>query len=110
MVASSSSFHTPIHQLYILNPSKLTFKIPDPRFLPIRSLGFFFFFLEALVLKLRLTFCFSALSYLPSILTGLALAREVMSWTAHFQATLSLPDPGSLPASREPLTTPQCAF
>ena len=40
MVASSSSFHTPIHQLYILNTSKLTFKIPDPRFLPIRSLGF----------------------------------------------------------------------
>lgn len=40
MVASSSSFHTPIHQLYILNHSKLTFKIPDPRFLSIRSLGF----------------------------------------------------------------------
>ena len=40
MVASSSSFHTPVHQLYILNPSKLTFKILDPRFLPNRSLGF----------------------------------------------------------------------
>lgn len=90
----SAYLFTPIHQLYVLSPLKLTFIIPNSRSLPIQSLDF----------ETQKHFlCFSAPSYLPSIPGGLALPR--VSRTARFQATLSLPHPRAMPPPREPLTT-----